>query len=54
MATNEFNLNKKQTKEIKYLNKDFSDFRGDLIGYAKNYFLKAMEAIPKYAITVER
>jgi len=38
MATNEFNLNKKQTKEIKYLNKDFSDFRGDLIGYAKNYF----------------
>jgi len=35
---NECNLDKKQTRDIKYLNKDFTDFRGDLINYAKNYF----------------
>tara|TARA_B110000908_G_scaffold170937_1_gene232024 strand:+ start:11060 stop:12967 length:1908 start_codon:yes stop_codon:yes gene_type:complete len=32
------NLDKKQTVDIKYLNKDFDGFRGDLIKYAKNYF----------------
>lgn len=32
------NLDKKQTVDIKYLNKDFEGFRGDLIKYAKNYF----------------
>lgn len=35
---NNCNLDKKQTRDIKYLNKDFSGFRGDLINYAKNYF----------------
>jgi len=32
------NLDKKQTRDLKYLNKDFSGFRNDLVNYAKNYF----------------
>jgi|21_taG_2_1085346.scaffolds.fasta_scaffold03699_5 hypothetical protein len=35
---NECNLDKKQTRDIKYLNKDFSGFRNDLVNFAKNYF----------------
>ena len=35
---NQCNLDKKQTRDIKYLNKDFSNFRNDLVNYAKNYF----------------
>ena len=32
------NLDKKQVRDLKYLNKDFSDFRQTLVNYAKNYF----------------
>jgi len=32
------NLDKKTTKDIKYLNKDFGKFRSDLISFAKSYF----------------
>jgi hypothetical protein len=32
------NLDKPQIVDLKYLNKDFEGFRGDLINYAKNYF----------------
>ena len=32
------NLDKKITKDIKYLNKDFGKFRSDLISFAKSYF----------------
>jgi hypothetical protein len=35
---NDCNLDKKQVREIKYLNKDFSGFRNDLVNYAKSYF----------------
>jgi hypothetical protein len=35
---NECNIDKKQIRDIKYLNKDFGRFRGDLINYAKSYF----------------
>tara|TARA_R110001592_G_scaffold75219_7_gene227774 strand:+ start:1077 stop:3002 length:1926 start_codon:yes stop_codon:yes gene_type:complete len=32
------NLDRKITKDIKYLNKDFGKFRSDLISFAKSYF----------------
>ena len=32
------NLDRKVTKDIKYLNKDFGKFRSDLISFAKSYF----------------
>tara|TARA_R100001015_G_scaffold17132_1_gene9228 strand:+ start:9714 stop:11639 length:1926 start_codon:yes stop_codon:yes gene_type:complete len=35
---NDCNLDKRQVKDIKYLNKDFSGFRNDLIKFAKSYF----------------
>ena len=35
---NDCNIDKKQTKDIKYLNKDFGRFRSDLVNYAKSYF----------------
>ena len=35
---NECNIDKKQIRDIKYLNKDFGSFRNDLINYAKSYF----------------
>jgi len=35
---NECNLDKKEIRDIKYLNKDFGRFRSDLIDYAKSYF----------------
>jgi len=35
---NDCNLDKRQVKDIKYLNKDFGTFRADLIKFAKSYF----------------
>ena len=35
---NNCNLDKKQVRDLKYLNKDFQGFRRDLVSYAKNYF----------------
>jgi hypothetical protein len=35
---NDCNIDKKVTKDIKYLNKDFGKFRSDLISFAKSYF----------------
>ena len=35
---NECNIDKKQVRDLKYLNKDFSSFRQHLVNYAKNYF----------------
>ena len=35
---NECNLDKKQVRDLKYLNTDFQGFREKLINYAKNYF----------------
>ena len=35
---NDCNIDKKQIRDIKYLNKDFGNFRTDLINYAKSYF----------------
>ncbi len=35
---NDCNIDKKQIRDIKYLNKDFGNFRADLINYAKSYF----------------
>ena len=35
---NDCNLDKKQVRDLKYLNKDFSSFRQNLVNYAKNYF----------------
>jgi hypothetical protein len=41
MAINTINKNfKNKGKDIKYLNKDFASFRGNLIEFAKNYFPK--------------
>ena len=41
MAINIINKNfKNKGKDIKYLNKDFASFRGNLIEFAKNYFPK--------------
>jgi len=35
---NNCNLDKKETRDLKYLNKDFTNFRQSLVNYAKNYF----------------
>jgi len=35
---NDCNLDKKEVRDLKYLNKDFSGFRQNLVNYAKNYF----------------
>ena len=35
---NNCNLDKKQVRDLKYLNTDFQGFRNNLINYAKNYF----------------
>ena len=31
-----------EERDIKYINKDFSDFRNQLVEHAKNYFLIAI------------
>ena len=41
MSLKSINKNfKNRGKEIKYLNKDFASYRGNLIEFAKNYFPK--------------
>ena len=35
---NECNLDKKQVRDLKYINNDFQGFRDNLVNYAKNYF----------------
>ena len=41
MAINTINKNfKNKGKDIKYLNKDFASFRGNLVEFAKTYFPK--------------
>jgi len=41
MALNKISRKNNQNRDIKYLNKDFNDFRGNLIEYAKTYFPKS-------------
>ena len=49
MSLKSINKNfKNKGKDIKYLNKDFASYRGNLIEFAKNYFPKTYNDFNKH------